>query len=64
MPTWCSSQQPASIDVDEMVRLALENGGKAHRQPQDHGFMYGDGFEDPDGHIWVLMHMVPAAVQS
>jgi predicted lactoylglutathione lyase len=47
-----------------MVRLAVENGGKAHRQPQDHGFMYGDGFEDPDGHIWVLMHMVPAAVQT
>jgi predicted lactoylglutathione lyase len=56
----CASREK----VDEMVRLAVENGGKAHRQPQDQGFMYGHGFEDPDGHIWELMHMVPAAVQS
>ena len=32
-------------------------GGKAHRQPQDHGFMYGLGFEDLDGHIWALAMM-------
>ena len=45
-------------------------GGKAHRQPQDRGFMYGHGFEDLDGHgledldghIWALanMHMSAA----
>jgi predicted lactoylglutathione lyase len=56
----CDSRE----QVDKLVRLAMENGGKAHRQPQDHGFMYGHGFEDPDGHIWELMHMVPTAGQS
>jgi predicted lactoylglutathione lyase len=28
--------------------------------PQDHGFMYAHGFEDPDGHIWELVYMGPA----
>jgi predicted lactoylglutathione lyase len=23
----------------------------------DHGFMYEHAFEDPDGHIWELVHM-------
>jgi predicted lactoylglutathione lyase len=24
---------------------------------QDHGFVYQHAFEDPDGHIWELVHM-------
>jgi hypothetical protein len=36
-------------------------GGTAPRVPQDHGFMYGHGFEDLDGHIWELVHMDPNA---
>ena len=43
--------------VDELVRLATQHGGTAPRDPQDHGFMYGHGFEDLDGHIWEPMHM-------
>lgn len=43
--------------VDELVRLAVKHGGSAPREAQDHGFMYGHGFEDPDGHIWELVHM-------
>ena len=31
------------------------------RAPQDHGFMYGHGFEDLDGHIWELVYMNPNA---
>jgi hypothetical protein len=27
------------------------------RKPQDHGFMYGHGFEDLDGHIWELIYL-------
>lgn len=49
--------------VDELVARAIAAGGKAPRAPQDHGFMYGHGFEDLDGHIWELVHMtadVPA----
>lgn len=43
--------------VDELVAKAISAGGTAPRAPQDHGFMYGHGFEDPDGHIWELVHM-------
>lgn len=49
-------------EVDELVQKALAAGGKAPNAPQDHGFMYGHGFEDPDGHIWELMWMDPGAV--
>ena len=50
--------------VDELVRLAKQHGGSSPRDPQDHGFMYGHGFEDPDGHIWELAHMAPSAGES
>ena len=48
-------------EVDEMVRKAVAAGGSTYNQPQDHGFMYGHGFQDPDGHIWELVHMEPGA---
>jgi hypothetical protein len=53
----CSSRQ----EVDELVRQAVAAGGQAHRQAQDHGFMYGHGFRDPDGHVWELVYMAPNA---
>jgi uncharacterized protein len=46
--------------VDEMVNCAVAAGGTTYNEPQDHGFMYGHGFQDPDGHIWELMFMEPA----
>jgi uncharacterized protein len=45
--------------VDELVRKAVAAGGKPHQEPQDHGFMYGHGFQDLDGHIWELACMEP-----
>ena len=48
-------------EVDELAALALAGGGSLPSAPQDHGFMYGHGFEDPDGHIWELVYMVPGA---
>jgi uncharacterized protein len=48
-------------EVDELVRKALAAGGKAPNAPQDHGFMYGHGFEDLDGHQWELVWMDPSA---
>lgn len=48
-------------EVDEVVAKAVAAGGRAPRAPQDHGFMYGHGFEDLDGHIWELVHMAPEA---
>jgi predicted lactoylglutathione lyase len=49
-------------EVDEMVRKAVAAGGTAPNAPQDHGFMYGHGFQDLDGHIWELAYMDPSAV--
>jgi predicted lactoylglutathione lyase len=40
-----------------IVAKATKAGGKPVREPQDHGFMYQHAFEDPDGHIWELVHM-------
>ena len=50
--------------VDEMVRKAVAAGGTTYNEPQDHGFMYGHGFQDPDGHIWEVFWMDPAALQG
>jgi uncharacterized protein len=48
-------------EVDELVRKAVAAGGSTPNAPQDHGFMYGHGFQDLDGHIWELMYMDPSA---
>jgi hypothetical protein len=48
-------------EVDELVAKAGAAGGAVPREPQDHGFMYGHGFEDVDGHIWELVYMDPNA---
>jgi uncharacterized protein len=44
-------------EVDAMVKKAVAAGGTAPNPPQDHGFMYGHGFTDPDGHVWEVMWM-------
>jgi predicted lactoylglutathione lyase len=49
--------------IDELVRKAVEAGGSTYSEPQDHGFMYQHGYQDPDGHIWELVWMDPSAVQ-
>ena len=51
-------------EVDEMMVNVLKAGGTEVRDPQDHGFMYGRSFNDPDGHIWEVGWMDPAHVQS
>lgn len=56
----CESQ----AEVDDLVRRAIAAGGSAPRAPQDHGFMYGHGFEDLDGHIWELVYMRPATTSG
>lgn len=50
--------------VDAMVARALELGGSSVRPPEDHGFMYGHAFADPDGHIWEPFWMDPAAANG
>jgi uncharacterized protein len=44
-------------EVDALVKKAVAAGAKIPNAPQDHGFMYGHGFEDLDGHIWELAYM-------
>ena len=51
-------------EVDDLVRKAVANGGRTFRPPADHGFMYYQSFQDPDGHVWELMWMDPAAVKQ
>lgn len=50
--------------VNDMVRKAVVAGGTTYNQPQDHGFMYGHGFQDLDGHIWELIYMEPSAMKQ
>jgi uncharacterized protein len=56
----CESRE----QVDEMVQKAVAAGGTTYNKPQDHGFMYGHGYQDLDGHIWELMWMDPKAIQQ
>ena len=50
--------------VDEMVRKAVAGGGTTYNEPQDHGFMYGHGFQDLDGHIRELLSVEPSAIHQ
>lgn len=54
----CESRQ----QVDDTVAKAVAAGGAVARDPQDHGFMYVQAIEDPDGHIWELAYMDPGAM--
>ena len=51
--------------VDRLVAAAGAAGGRSDPAPkQDHGFMYGRSFEDPDGHHWEVMWMDVAAATA
>ena len=38
--------------VDDITGAAIAAGGRETRDKEDHGWMYGRAFEDPDGHTW------------
>ena len=51
--------------VDEITEKAIAAGGRETREKEDHGWMYGRAFEDPDGHTWEPVWMdVEAATQA
>ena len=51
--------------VDSSVERAVLAGGTADPAPkQDYGVMYGRSVADPDGHIWEIMWMDPAAAEQ
>ena len=54
----CESRE----EVDQLVQKALGAGGGTWMSAQDHGFMYGWSFTDPDGHVWEPMWMDPAGM--
>lgn len=45
--------------VDAVMDKALAAGAPEPRAHEEHGFMYGRTFEDPDGHIWEVFWMDP-----
>lgn len=50
--------------VDATLERAVTAGGTADPSPkQDYGVMYGRSVADPDGHIWEIMWMDPAAAE-
>ena len=59
----CLSRE-SRAGVDAIVKAAVAAGGSTYNAPQDHGFMYGHGFRDLDGHVWEVMWMDPTAVQG
>jgi predicted lactoylglutathione lyase len=46
-------------EVDTLIARALAAGATTPHPPEDHGFMYDQGFEDLDGHLWNLVWMAP-----
>jgi uncharacterized protein len=48
--------------VDALVDIALDSGGRPANEPMDHGFMYGRSFQDVDGHLWEVIWMDPNAL--
>lgn len=51
-------------DVDGFADTALEAGGSPANEPMELGFMYGRSFHDPDGHLWEVLYMDPAALEE
>jgi uncharacterized protein len=53
-------------EVDAITERAGAAGGRIDPGPkQEHGWMYGRSFEDPDGHIWEVFWMdVEAAAKA
>ena len=49
--------------VDAMNNAATAHGGQADANPvEDLGFMYTRDLADPDGHVWAMLWMDPAAI--
>jgi hypothetical protein len=52
-------------EVDTVVEKAGGAGGRVDASPaQDYGVMYSRSVEDPDGHVWEVMWMDPAAAEQ
>ena len=62
-PVFLCLSHDSRDEVDAIAAKAGAAGGKPEPTPtQDHGFMYGSSFEDPDGHIWENVFMDMSAL--
>jgi len=50
--------------VDELADRALESGGSPVKEPMERDGMYERSFADPDGHLWEVFHVDPAAAAA
>jgi predicted lactoylglutathione lyase len=53
----CESRE----ELDGLIARAAAAGARIPHPPEDHGFMYDQGFEDLDGHLWNLIWMAQEA---
>jgi uncharacterized protein len=51
-------------EVDRLTERALASGGSPSNETQEEGYMYGRSFQDPDGHLWEVIYMDPAALEQ
>ena len=52
-------QVDSKEEVHQILAKALDAGAKEYKEAQDHGFMFGRSFEDPDGNLWEFFWMDP-----
>lgn len=50
-------QVESKTRVEQLVKLALENGGSNYSKPTDMGWMYYETFVDPDGFHWEILYI-------
>jgi predicted lactoylglutathione lyase len=46
-----------------MIGKAIAAGGTTYKESEEHGFMYGHGFQDLDGHICEPVFIEPNATK-
>lgn len=57
-------QVDAKEEVNSLMEKALKAGAKEYKDAQDHGFMFGRSFEDPDGNLWEFFWMDASKMPS
>lgn len=51
-------------EVDRITETATATGGAPANDTQEEDFMYSRSFEDPDGHLWEVLYLDPAALEQ
>ena len=60
-PVRAQRRKPDAVNAT-LKHGAAAGGGADPGPPQDHGFMFSRSVEDPDGNVWEIMWMHPAAL--